>query len=184
MQIELLHPHPIKNTLSSGPHIFVAGESFVRGEHGEGGQEKGSVCPHNTRFVFPCLSWKTTLHLYWSIKGLGIWKWHTSNDYWATVHMKGIQNTSQIILYLNYFRFQSINKSASFDTKSLWLRLFIPTFMLCLLITLKSLFFFFFFLHRKAKKQSLKDIYIILYITSSFWEMRILKFQKYSHSKW
>lgn len=95
---------------------------------------------------------------------------------------EGIQNSAQITLYLNYFRFQSINNSASFDTKALWLRLFIPTFMLCLLITLKFLFFF--FKHRKAKKQSLKDIYIILYITSSFWEMRILKFQKYSHSKW
>lgn len=52
------------------------------------------------------------------------------------------KHTVHITLYLNYFRFQSINKSASFDTKSLWLRLFIPTFMLCLLITLKFLFFF------------------------------------------
>lgn len=55
---------------------------------------------------------------------------------------EGIQNSAQITLYLNYFRFQSINNSASFDTKALWLRLFIPTFMLCLLITLKFLFFF------------------------------------------
>lgn len=132
--------HHCRTSLSSGPcHKCAAGESFVRGEQGEGGQEKGSAA-HAQQFcalLFVLKNHTVPVLIYKRIGNLEVTHFHwlsTNSSY-----ERDSKHTVQITLYLNYFRFQSINKSASFDTKSLRLGLFIPTFMLCLLITLKFL---------------------------------------------